>query len=312
MNYTLHQLQIFTTIARYQSITQAAQRLHMTQPAVSIQLKNFQNQFDVPLTEVIGRQLYITDFGKEILVIAGRIIEEMQAIQYKTLAFKGVLTGRLKISCVSTGKYIMPYFLSDFMRRQSGIDLELDVTNRSEVLASLANNETDFGLVSVLPDNLQVKNIELMQNKLYVVGNRDRTFEEALYHGDLLNELPMIFREKGSGTRMVMERFINENKLPVNLKMELRSNEAVKQALVAGLGYSIMPLIGIKNELGNKSLQIIPMKDFPITSTWNLVWLSSKKLSPVAEAFLQFMESEKQRIIEETFGWYDHFGNDRM
>ncbi|HLP54758.1 MAG TPA: LysR family transcriptional regulator [Fluviicola sp.] len=308
MNYTLHQLQIFSTIARYQSITQAAQHLHMTQPAVSIQLKNFQNQFDIPLTEVIGRQLYITDFGKEILVLAERIIGEMEAIQYKTMAYKGMLTGRLKISCVSTGKYIMPYLLSDFMKMQPGIDLELDVTNRSEVLDSLVNNQVDFGLVSILPDKLNVDSIELMQNKLFVVGNRDREFTEKSYNIDLLNELPMIFREKGSGTRMVMERFISENELPVNLKMELRSNEAVKQALLAGLGYSVMPLIGIKNELGNGSLQIIPMKDFPITSTWNLVWLSSKKMSPVAEAFLAFLKLEKQRIIEEKFGWYDEFG----
>jgi LysR family transcriptional regulator, low CO2-responsive transcriptional regulator len=309
MNYTLHQLQVFSMVARLQSITKAAHRLHMTQPAVSIQLKNFQNQFDVPLTEVIGRQLYVTDFGKEILVLADRIIEEMQAIQYKTLAYKGILTGRLKISCVSTGKYIIPYFLSDFMKLQPGIDLELDVTNRSEVLGSLANNETDFGLVSILPDNLQVNNIELMQNKLFVVGNKERAFGDSMYDSDLLNELPIIFREKGSGTRMVMERFIDKNSLPVNLKMELRSNEAVKQAVVAGLGYSIMPLIGIKNELGNDTLQIIPMKDFPITSTWNLVWLSSKKLSPVAEAFLQFMEQEKEHIIADKFGWYDDFGS---
>jgi DNA-binding transcriptional LysR family regulator len=232
----------------------------------------------------------------------------MEAIQYKTMAYKGMLTGRLKISCVSTGKYIIPYFLSDFMKMQPAIDLELDVTNRSEVLDSLANNETDFGLVSILPDNLKVNSIELMQNKLFVVGNRDRAFKKKAYTRDLLNELPMIVREKGSATRLVMERFINEFDLPVNLKMELRSNEAVKQALVAGLGYSIMPLIGIKNELGNGSLQIIPMKDFPIISTWNLVWLSAKKLSPVAEAFLEFMESGKQRIIEEKFGWYDEFG----
>lgn len=307
MNYTLHQLQIFVKIAECKSITQAAIQLHMTQPAVSIQLKNFQNQFDVPLTEVVGRQLYITDFGKEILVQAERIIAEMQAIQYKTMAYKGMLAGKLSISAVSTGKYIIPYFLTDFLKLHPEIELVLDVTNRSEVIDSLTKNETDFGLVSILPDKLVVENVELMQNKLFLVGNQERSFLQKKYDKTLLNELPIIFREKGSGTRLVMERFILENELPVNLKMELKSNEAVKQAVIAGLGYSVMPLIGLKNELANQSLQIIPMKDLPITSTWNLVWLSSKRKSPVAEAFLAYIQQEKQRIIEHSFSWYDQF-----
>lgn len=307
MNYTLHQLQIFVKIAECKSITQAAIQLHMTQPAVSIQLKNLQNQFDVPLTEVIGRQLFITEFGKEILIQAERIIQEMQAIQYKTMAYKGMLAGKLKISCVSTGKYIIPYFLTTFLKRHPEIELVLDVTNRCEVIDSLGANETDFGLVSILPDKLAVENLELMQNRLFLVGNRDRIFHKKMNNKTLLNELPIIIREKGSGTRLVMERFILENQLPVNMKMELTSNEAVKQAVIAGLGYSVMPLIGLKNELANHSLQIIPMKDFPITSTWNLVWLSNKRLSPVAEAFINFIVEEKQHIIEQSFSWYNQF-----
>ena len=307
MNYTLHQLQIFAKIAECRSITQAAIQLHMTQPAVSIQLKNFQNQFDVPLTEVIGRQLYITDFGKEILSQAERIIEEMHAIQYKTMAYKGILAGKLKISSVSTGKYIIPYFLTGFLKQHPEIELVLDVTNRSEVIDSLAANETDFGLVSILPDKLQVENVELMQNRLYLVGNQDRVFQNSTDNKLLLNELPIIFREKGSGTRLAMERYLLENQLPVNMKMELTSNEAVKQAVIAGLGYSVMPLIGLKNELANQTLQIIPMKDFPITSTWNLVWLSDKRKSPVAEAFLDYILQEKMHIIEQSFSWYDEF-----
>lgn len=307
MNYTLHQLQIFVKIAECRSITQAAIQLHMTQPAVSIQLKNFQNQFDVPLTEVIGRQLYITEFGKEILIQAERIIQEMQAIQYKTMAYKGMLAGKLKISSVSTGKYIIPYFLVGFLKNYPEIELVLDVTNRSEVIDSLASNEVDFGLVSILPDKLQVENVELMQNRLFLVGNQDRIFQEITYDKLLLNELPIIFREKGSGTRLVMERYILENQLPVNMKMELTSNEAVKQAVIAGLGYSVMPLIGLKNELASQTLQIIPMKDFPITSTWNLVWLSNKRKSPVAEAFLNYILQEKKHIIEQSFSWYDQF-----
>lgn len=307
MNYTLHQLQIFVKIAECKSITQAAIQLHMTQPAVSIQLKNFQNQFDVPLTEVIGRQLYVTDFGHEILIQAERIIEEMQVIQHKTMAYKGMLAGKLKISSVSTGKYIIPFFLTDFLRLHPGIELVLDVTNRSEVIDSLASNSADFGLVSILPDRLEVESMELMPNRLFLVGNKERMFTESGYDSSLLNELPIIFREKGSATRMVMERYLLENNLSVNLKMELRSNEAVKQAVIAGLGYSVMPLIGLRLELAEQVLQIIPMKDLPITSTWNLVSLSNKRKSPVAEAFLAYMEQEKHRIVQQSFDWYNLF-----
>ncbi len=171
MNYTLSQLQIFLKIVQTQSVTKAAEELHLTQPAVSIQLRNFQSQFEIPLTEVVGRKIYITDFGKEISVSAENIINQVHAINYKTLAYKGQLTGRLKISVVSTGKYVMPYFISDFIRDQKGIELIMDVTNKSSVLESLENNEVDFALVSILPTTLNIEKLDLLQNKLYLVGN---------------------------------------------------------------------------------------------------------------------------------------------
>ena len=149
MNYTLNQLQIFLKIVQTQSVTKAAEELHLTQPAVSIQLKNFQDQFDIPLTEVLGRKIHITDFGREIAVAAENIINQVYAINYKTQAFKGQLTGRLKISIVSTGKYIMPYFLTSFMQKHAGIELLMDVANKNSVIESLENNEVDFALVSI-------------------------------------------------------------------------------------------------------------------------------------------------------------------
>ncbi|MBK8492888.1 MAG: LysR family transcriptional regulator [Saprospirales bacterium] len=305
MNYTLHQLQVFLKVTQTQSITKAAVELNLTQPAVSIQLKNFQDQFDIPLTEVIGRQLYVTDFGKEIAEAAENILNEVNAINYKTMAFKGYVTGRLKISVVSTGKYVMPYFLSDFLKLNQGVELQLDVTNKSRVLESLEKNEVDFSLVSILPEQLQVDNLELMQNKLYLVSNTERQFEKKHYDKKILEELPLIYREPGSGTRSLMEKFIRENNLAVEKKIELTSNEAVKQAVIAGLGSSIMPLIGIKNELKNGDLQIIPVKGFPVESKWNLIWQKSKKFSPAANAFLRFLEKEKDQIIQSRFDWYE-------
>jgi DNA-binding transcriptional LysR family regulator len=223
------------------------------------------------------------------------------------MAFKGHLSGRLKISSVSTGKYIIPYFLSGFLKDQEGIELMLDVTNKSKVITSLQNNEVDFAFVSVLPENFKVDSIELMPNKLYVVGNTDQRFKNSFYDKGIFEKLPIIFREEGSGTRVVMEKFISKNKLPISKKMELTSNEAVKQAVIAGLGYSIMPLIGIKNELLNKDLQIIKVKGFPIESTWRLIWLKNKKLSPVAIAFLNYLKSEKEKISNERFEWFNKY-----
>ena len=305
MNYTLNQLQIFLKIVQLQSITKASEELHLTQPAVSIQLKNFQDQFEIPLTEVLGRKIYITEFGHEIAIAAENIINQVYAINNKTLAYKGQLTGRLKLSVVSTGKYVMPYFLADFMNQHSGIELKMDVTNKNKVIESLETNEVDFALVSILPTTLNIEKTDLLQNKLFLVGNNKTKFKNAIQTKDIFTNLPLIFREKGSGTRQTMENFIKQHNIPVIKKMELTSNEAVKQALMAGLGYSIMPLIGIKNELHNNELQIIPVKGLPIKTTWSLIWLKGKKHSPVSEAYLNYIEKEKTQIVKDKFSWYE-------
>lgn len=307
MNYTLNQLQIFLKVVKTQSVTKASEELHLTQPAVSIQLKNFQDQFEIPLTEVVGRKIYITDFGKEIAEAAENIINQVYAINYKTLAYKGQLSGRLKISVVSTGKYVMPYFLSDFMKQHSGVELLMDVTNKSKVVESLENNDVDFALVSILPAKLNIDKLDLLQNKLYLVGNLKTTFKNDVETKDVFNELPLIFREEGSGTRQTMEKFIENNNISALKKMELTSNEAVKQALLAGLGFSIMPLIGIKNELHNDELQIIPISGLPIKTMWSLIWLKEKKHSPVCLSFLDYLKKEKESIVQNTFSWYESY-----
>jgi DNA-binding transcriptional LysR family regulator len=307
MNYTLNQLNIFYKIAQNQSITKAAEELHLTQPAVSIQLKNFQDQFSIPLTEVVGRKIYITDFGKEIAAAAEQIIHQVQAIDYKTHAFEGKIAGRLTISTVSTAKYVMPYFLTDFMDANPGVDLVIDVTNKQKVIRSLEENQVDFAMVSVLPDHLKINRVELMQNKLYLVGGMARKRPKRLSAVGILKEQPLIYREPGSATRNAMEAFMEQKEIQNPRKLELTSNEALKQALIAGLGYSIMPLIGLKNELKNKDLEIIPMRGLPVITHWNLIWQQSKKLSPTALAYLTFINSEKDRIIRERFDWFEKY-----
>jgi DNA-binding transcriptional LysR family regulator len=307
MNYTLNQLQIFLKIVRTQSVTKAAEELHLSQPAVSIQLRNFQEQFDIPLTEVVGRKIYITEFGREIAEAAENIINQVYAINFKTQAYKGQLTGRLKFSVVSTGKYVIPYFLSNFMQKHNGVELTIDVTNKDKVIESLENNEVDFSLVSIPPNSNKFEKLDLLQNKLFLVGSSEAVFNKTTTKKDLFKNLPIIFRENGSGTRQTMEKYFERNKISVLKKMELTSNEAVKQSLLAGLGYSIMPLIGIKYELQNNKLQIIPVNGLPIETSWSLIWLKEKKLSPVAMAFLEDLKKEKEQIVEKNFKWNEDY-----
>lgn len=303
MNFTLNQLRIYTEIVQASSVSKAAERLHLSQPAVSIQLKNFQSQFDIPLTEFVGRKLYITDFGKEIFASAQKILEELESINYRTQDYKGRLSGKLKIAVVSTGKYVIPYFLSGFLRQHEGVDLQLGVTNRAEVIQSLEANAVDFALVSVPVEKMKLQRLTLMQNQLYFVGNRQAPADSSFYNRKMLQSMPLIYREQGSGTRQVMEKFILQHKLDVQKKLELTSNEAVKQAILSGMGYSVMPLIGIKNELNNGDLRILPVRGFPIRSSWELLWLKEKGFSRVALHYLEYLEKEKEKIIQQQFSW---------
>ncbi|SRX56144.1 LysR substrate-binding domain-containing protein [Aequorivita sp. CIP111184] len=307
MNYTLNQLTIFLKITELKSITKAAEALYLTQPAVSIQLKNFQDQFEISLTEVIGRQLYVTSFGQEIAEATKRILAEVETMKHKSLAFKGQLTGRLTIAVVSTGKYVMPFFLSSFLNENSGVDLVMDVTNRYQVLEALEKNEVDFALVSVLPDNLKVEKMGLMENKLFLVGSPALTQSISKKRTEIFENLPWIYREEGSATRQSMERFIASNNIQVNKKIQLTSNEAVKQAVLAGLGFSIMPLIGLKNELNDKEISIVPVKGLPVKTAWNLIWLKGKKFSPAALTYLEFLKENIETVIETHYKWLENY-----
>lgn len=303
MNFTLHQLKVFQKIVEKESITKAAEELHLTQPAVSIQLKKFQDQFDIPLMEVVGRKLYITSFGRELAISTAEILEGARQIEQKMLSHKGQLSGSLKISVVSTGKYVMPFFLTGFLNKHPGVELELHVTNKSQVLSHLEKNEIDFALVSLLPEKLNVVKLELMDNHLFLIGGAQQKFSPQTSLAEILKVCPFIFREQGSATRLLSEKFFLNRGIPVEKKMELTSNEAVKQAVIAGLGCSIMPIIGIRNEMIMGELQMITSPNFPITTTWNLVWPKQKRHGVIATALLEYLQANKDEIIKEKFSW---------
>jgi len=306
MNYTFHQLKVFMSVVEKESITKAAIELNMTQPAVSIQLKNLQDQFDIPLTEVIGRQLYITEFGKELYQIADHILQEVANINYKTEAFKGMLSGKLKLSVASTGKYVIPYYLAGFLKQHPTIDLIIDVTNKTKVIRSLDQNEVDFALISVMPEKMELHQEVLLPNKLYLTAayhNARRAGKKANKH--IFDDLPLYFREEGSGTRVTMQQYFQKAHIVPKVRFELTSSEAVKQAVIAGLGYSIQSILSVKNELKQKEIRIIPVAGLPLIENWRLVWLKQKKLSVVAAAFLHYVQQNKKSIFEQHFSWME-------
>ena len=259
MNYTLNQLRIFLKVVEQKSITRASEELHLTQPAVSIQIKNFQDQFDIPLLEKIGRQIQVTNFGKEVAGSCRVILDEIERVENRKMAYLGHVTGTLHVSVVSTGKYVMPFFFYEFMEKYPGIQLNMDVTNKSNVVRSIEKNDVDFALVSVLPKGVAIEQIKLMKNQLFLVGKKGKSSNISIGSPKDLEGVTLLFRENGSATRMAMEAYLKKQKVQVKRSMELTSNEAVKQAVLAGLGYSIMPIIGIMNELKNEDLEIIDL-----------------------------------------------------
>jgi DNA-binding transcriptional LysR family regulator len=304
MNYTFHQLSIFIKLVDLKSVTKTAEELHLTQPAVSIQLKNFQDQFTIPLFEIVSRKVFITEFGHEIENVAQRIMEEARSIEYLQNRFEGQLAGTLKIAIVSTAKYVMPYFLSQFLEEHPNVDLKMEVTNKQEVIKSLERNDVDFAMVSVIPKKLKLEKIPLLKNRLFLVGHATVKLERELLSFNELQKAPLILREPGSATRAAMEDFLRTIDIRSYKKIELMSNEAVKQAVMAGLGISIMPLLGIKNELENGSLKILEFKGLPLITEWNVVWLKAKKPSRIATAFTEYLTQNKESIIAQHFQWH--------
>lgn len=302
MHYTLHQLQVFLKVAELGSVSKAAEALHLTQPAVSMQLRKLQEQFALPLTEIVGRQLYLTEFGQEIATAARPILEQVHAINYKTLAYQGQLTGQLRIMSVSTGKYIMPYLLSDFLYRNPGIELQYQVTNKQQVLEALEQNTIDLALVSLVPAHLALERLELVPNELRLVAS-PLLLERAQTNGwqELLERQPLLFRESGSGTRQLMEAWLQGRGWSQPHRFELGSNEAIKQAVLAGLGCSVMPLLGIKGEVQRGEMVVVEAPGLPLFSQWSLVYARGKRLLPAAKAFLSFLERERDTISSKWF-----------
>lgn len=308
MNITLHQLKAFQAVSKFQSITKAAEAMSMTQPAVSIQLKNLQEQFEVPLTEIIGKRIHITEFGQELVDTADRIFGEIGQIEEKMLELKGLLGGKIRISAVSTGKYIIPYLMADFMKLHPHVEISLEVSNRYNVLAHLQENTTDLALVSLWPEELDLESIHLAENKWYLACSPEKkeAYASAIQEGKW-GKVPFLLREKGSGTRTMMEKFFQERDIHVESNLELATNEAVKQAVMAGLGASLLSNFSMAQEIKEGRISLLELPGLPLKADWKLIWLKQKKHSPAVKAFIRWLSENRKKVLSTHFPTLESF-----
>lgn len=298
MNLTLRQLNIFEAVARHLSFTRASKELHLTQPAVSMQVKQLEDEVGLPLFEQVGKKVFLTEAGKEMqryaasiqatLAEAGQVFDEM----------RGLERGRLHISVASTANYFVPQLLASFCQRYPHVHISLDVTNRHRLLDALAANETDLVIMGKPPGNMELVAESFMDNPLVAIAPPNHPLANSRNIPlKRLQEETFLVREKGSGTRSATERFFLEHGVALSSTMEMSSSEAIKQGVEAGLGFGLLSLHTLEMELELKRLVILDVRELPILRKWYIMHRSGKRLSAVAQSFKDFVLSEAVSIL---------------
>jgi DNA-binding transcriptional LysR family regulator len=301
---TLHQLQVFEVAARHGSYTRAAEELFLTQPTVSMQIKHLTKAVGMPLFEQVGKKLFLTQAGQELFTTCQEIFGRISRFEMRIADMKGLKQGYLKISVVTTAKYVIPRLLGPFCQRYPGVEISLKVTNHSGILERLADNKDDLYILSQVPDEPDVKSHQFLANPLVVLANHDHPLatEKNIPIQKLANE-PFITRESGSGTRGYVQKLFDEHQITPKVKMELSSNEAIKQAIAGGLGISILSRHTIALEGASGQIAVLDVEHFPILCNWYVIHLAGKQLSVVAQAFLEYLQTEGKQIAEDTSSW---------
>ena len=298
MNITLRQLSVFAAVARHRSFTRAAEELNLTQPAVSMQVKQLEEQLQTPLFEQIGKKLYLTEAGDEVFRSARAVAQQIDDLATTLDTLKGLEAGRLRLSAISTANYFVPRLLGVFHAHHPGVAVSLDSTNREAVLAKLADNETDLGVMGQPPEDADLEAEAFMNNPLVIVAPPDHPLAaETSVPLARLEEEAFLLREPGSGTRGAMERYFKAHGLDLRQGMEIRSLEGLKQSVRAGLGLALLPRDAVEMELALERLVILKVEDFPIMRHWYLVHRKAKKLSPPAQAFKEFVLAEAESLL---------------
>lgn len=287
---TLRQFRVFEAVARNLSFSRAAEELHLSQPAVSMQVRGIEAILGLPLTEQIGRRIFLTDAGREVLHASQAITARLDDLQHNLDQLKDVASGSLKLAVTATVNAIATSILARFRGAYPGVAVHLDVSNRAAVLDLLANNRIDLAIMGQVPEGLDLSATRFMDNPLVVIAppNHPLVAKRKVTLAQVAAE-PFLVRETGSGTRGAMERFFAERGLEIHSSMEMSSNEAIRQAVQAGLGLGLLSQQTLELELALRRLAVLKVEDFPIMRHWYVVHRADKRLSPVAQAFKQFV-----------------------
>jgi len=295
---TLRQLKVFESVARHLSFSRAAEELHLTQPAVSMQVKQLEEQAGLPLTEMVGKKVFLTEAGEEVARQARRVAQQLREAEEALDALKGVRGGRLSIGVISTAKYFAPRLLAEFRRRHPGIELKLGVHNRETVVRQLADNEIDLAIMGQPPQEFTTVAETFADHPLVIVAAPDHPLasRERVAPGDLAEETFLI-REPGSGTRATMERYFADAGIAPRHVLEMVGNETIKQAVMAGLGLAFISSHTVSLECEVGRLVRLPVIGTPVIRRWFVVHRADKELLPVAETFREFLLAEAPGLM---------------
>jgi DNA-binding transcriptional LysR family regulator len=294
---TLHQLKVFETVARQGSFTRAAEELYITQPTVSSQIKQLSKAIGLPLFEQIGKRLYLTDAGKELLHTCQEIFTQLDNFEMTVADLQGAKQGQLRLAVITTAKYFVPRLLGSFCQKYPGIDISLQVTNHQEITRRMLENQDDLYIMSEPPQELDLNSEAFLSNPLVVVANKNHPLvgKENIALKNLNGE-SFIMREQGSGTRAAVQKLFTKQKVSVQVKLELGSNEAIKQAIAGGLGISVLSQHCLISEGITGELAILDVEKFPIKRNWYVAHLAGKQLSVIAQTFLDYLLNASANI----------------
>jgi len=299
MNITFRQLKIFEAVARHLSFTRASRELHLTQPAVSMQVKQLENAIGLPLFEQLGKKVYLTEFGQEFRRYAVAISTQLEELDQVVDEMKGLKRGRLTIAVATTANYFVPRLLATFIQRHGDVTVSLEVTNREQLLKGLVENRTDLVIMGQPPADMDLVAERFMENPLVVIAPPDHSLAgEQRIPLQRLREEIFLVREQGSGTRSAVERFFSANDMALSTPMEMSSNEAIKQGVEAGLGLGIVSLHTLAMELALQRLVVLDVVNFPIMRYWFVVFREGKRLSLVAQGFAKFVREESAQLLD--------------
>lgn len=298
---TLHQLKVFEAVARHNSFTRAAEELFLTQPTVSMQVKQLTKAVGMPLFDQVGKRLSLTQAGEELVKTCREVFETLDQFEMTVADLKGLKQGRLRVAVITTAKYFVPRLLGPFCQRYPGIDISLQVTNHEYILNRLSENLDDLYVMSQLPENMEITCHQILENPLVVVAKADHPLaQEKNIPIERLATEPFIMREPGSGTRKAVQSLFEEQKMVLKVRLDLGSNEAIKQAIAGGLGISVLSAHTLALEGSKSQLTVLDVEQFPIERYWYAVYPSGKQLSIVASTFLEYLLAEGKQVTDDT------------